>query len=258
MNKTLIWWRALCIVSIVNIIVWAWVFWLQSNIHNISYLQPALSGIYVAVCAFRSFFPRIDLERYCLHDTPLSSIVLGRSAATLAEICFSIQCALIIYNLGLLIDSDWVTMVAYSVVPIVVIAQFFCWYATLTLNHFWHGMEESAWVVMIALAASCFVMGYQALDGGYQLLMVVGLISCIGSLYIMLCVDIPMYFSRKKHGIHSGNEYLNISQGLSDAIQRRVHTHDWLIWKKEVLWITSYFTVGVWLSISMMLINFSV
>jgi len=40
----------------------------------------------VFVCAYRSILPRIDLERYCLFDTPWSNVVLGRSAATIAEV----------------------------------------------------------------------------------------------------------------------------------------------------------------------------
>src|SRR5262249_15867847 len=44
-------------------------------------LQLLLSGVFVAVCAFRSIVPRVDLERQCLWNTPLSSIFLGRTVA---------------------------------------------------------------------------------------------------------------------------------------------------------------------------------
>ena len=37
---------------------------------------------------------------------------------------------------------------------------------------------------------------------------------------------------------------------------RRVPTSDWAIWRHEVIWISTYFTVGVWLSISMMFVQF--
>lgn len=53
----------------------------------------ARSGIYAAaytyVCAFRSLWPRQDVEKVCLFDNPvMSGAVLGRSLATVAEICF--------------------------------------------------------------------------------------------------------------------------------------------------------------------------
>lgn len=258
MNRTYIWWKFLCITAVINILVWLTAIWLHSDMQSFSYSQPILSGIYVMVCAFRSFYPRIDLERYCLFDTPLSSIALGRTCATIAEICFSIQCALLIYDLGVLLNSPVITTIAYTIVPIIVLAQVFCWYAALTLNHIWHGIEESAWVIMVLLAAGCFLTGFTLLDGVYKILMSIGLISCLGSAYIMLFIDIPMYFSRQENNSKSGIKYLTIKDGIQDALSRRVQTSDWEVWKKEAVWITSYFTFGVWLSIGMVFINFSV
>jgi len=258
MNKTYIWWKFLCFTAVINILVWLVAIWMHSDMQSFSYAQPILSGIYVMICAFRSFYPRIDLERYCLIDTPLSSVVLGRSFATIAEICFSIQCALLIYDLGILLESTTIIYIAYTIVPIIVIAQACCWYATLTLKHIWHAMEEFAWVVMVLLAAICFMTGFAMLDGVYKVLMGIGLLSCLGSAYIMLFIDIPMYFSRNKDGSKSGTKYLSCEEGMRDALNRRVQTNDWKVWRKEALWITPYFTFGVWLSIGMVLVNFNI
>ena len=257
MNTTYIWWKFLCFTAVINIFIWVAAIWMHSDVQGFSYSQPILSGIYVMVCAFRSFYPRIDLERYCLFDTPISSVALGRTLATIAEICFSIQIALLIYDLGVLLDSSTILYTSYVIVPIIVFAQISCWYAALTLNHLWHGVEESAWVVMLLLAAGCFVAGFTTLEGVYRALMGIGLLSCIGSAYIMLFIDIPMYFSRKKNGSESGIKYLTIEEGIQDAVSRRVQTSDWDIWKKEAIWITPYFTVGVWLSIGMAVVNFN-
>ena len=257
MNYTYVWWKFLCIIAVTNILIWMGAIWLQSDTQDFSYSQPVLSGIYVMICAFRSFYPRIDLERYCLFDNPLSSVVLGRSFATIAEICFSIQCALLIYDLGLLLNSTAIIFTSYAIVPIIVLAQAFCWYATLTLKHFWHAMEEFTWVFMVTLAAMCFYAGFTELEGFYKVLMGLGLISCIGGAYIMLFLDIPMYFTRNNNGSKSGTQYLTFFEGIRDASTRRVQTNDWQLWKKEALWITPYFTFGVWLSIGMVMINFS-
>ena len=258
MNRTYTWWKFLCFIAVINILAWFVAISMYSDIQSFSYSQPILSGIYVIVCAFRSFYPRIDLERYCLFDTPVSSVVLGRTCATIAEICFSIQCALLIFDLGILLDTPAITFIAYAIVPIIVLAQACCWYAALTLNHFWHGMEELAWVLMVLLAGGCFLTGFIMLSGIYQVLMGIGLLSCIGSAYIMLFLDIPMYFSRKEEGSRLGTKYLTIGQGIHDALSRRVQTSDWEVWKKEALWITPYFTFGAWLSIAMVLVNFNV
>jgi hypothetical protein len=52
-------------------------------------LMLFLSAAYVFACAFRSFLPRADIQRICLFDTWLSSVTVGRSVATVAEICFT-------------------------------------------------------------------------------------------------------------------------------------------------------------------------
>ena len=42
-------------------------------------LMLFLCAAYVFGCAFRSFLPRADVQRICLFDTWLSSVVIGRS-----------------------------------------------------------------------------------------------------------------------------------------------------------------------------------
>jgi hypothetical protein len=256
-DRTYLWWRFLCLTAAINVVVWLWAIYNYSKTGNFAYAQPILSGVYVLICAFRSFYPRIDLERYCLFDTPLSSVVLGRTCATIAEICFSIQCAIVIYDLGAYLQSPTISFIAYLIVPIIVLAQGFCWYAALTLQHIWHGVEEFAWIIMILLATFCFFNGFIALTGMYKLVMFIAITACLGSAYIMLFIDIPMYLSRQREELQAGRSFLTIGDGFRDALSRRVHTDDWSIWKKEAIWITTYFTFGVWLSISMVLVDFN-
>ncbi len=68
-QKTLIWWRILCSLAVLNLLLWGVLS--QAVDTSLSYVRwhLILSGIYTAVCAFRSFLPRIDLERYCLVDS---------------------------------------------------------------------------------------------------------------------------------------------------------------------------------------------
>jgi len=54
-----------------------------------------LSAVYVFGCAFRSLLPRADVERICLFNTWLSNVLIGRSVATLAELCFAVQWVII-------------------------------------------------------------------------------------------------------------------------------------------------------------------
>jgi len=65
-----------------------------------------LCAIYVFGCAFRSVLPRADVQRICLFDTWLSSVLIGRSVATLAELCFALQWAIVLRELAKITHSD--------------------------------------------------------------------------------------------------------------------------------------------------------
>ncbi len=55
-----------------------------------------LCAAYVFGCAFRSFLPRADVQRICLFDHWTSSVAVGRSVATIAEVCFVAQWAIML------------------------------------------------------------------------------------------------------------------------------------------------------------------
>src|SRR6266550_7306096 len=124
------WWGLLTAVSGANIAGW---FLLYRQLHE----QPtgslgSTSGIelmlilcaaYVFGCAFRSLLPRADVQRICLFDTWLSSVVVGRSVATVAEVCFAMQWAIVLRQLGRLTQSDAVQRIARLVVPFIVTAE---------------------------------------------------------------------------------------------------------------------------------------
>jgi hypothetical protein len=88
------WWVLLCVVSAVNVCAWvvcaAVLRRRQSlmapDVYAMRRLQLWLSAGYVLGCGFRSVLPVYDVPRLCLFDTWLSSVVVGRSVATFAEL----------------------------------------------------------------------------------------------------------------------------------------------------------------------------
>ena len=52
-----------------------------------------------------------------------------RSVATVAELCFAAQWALILHQLGAMTGADTTLNVAWLIVPLIVIAECFSWYA---------------------------------------------------------------------------------------------------------------------------------
>ncbi|HYP70113.1 MAG TPA: hypothetical protein VEP93_04470, partial [Variovorax sp.] len=137
-------------------------------------LQLALSGVYVLVCAYRSMFPRVDLERLVVVDTRLSSIFLGRAAATVAEICFALQLGLLVHQLGVHAGMPWVQSAAWAVPVFMVVAQGFCWHSVLTLNHITQAVESSLWAAGFSWMAA--LLGAIALEssGWVQALAIFG------------------------------------------------------------------------------------
>ena len=101
------WWLALIGVSLVNICAWvlAGVLPVRRAVADPALAtrrrQLLLSAPFVFGCAFRSVFPRADVQRICVVDSWLSSVAVGRTVATIAEVCFAAQCALLLRVLAL-------------------------------------------------------------------------------------------------------------------------------------------------------------
>ena len=250
-DKTIIWWRILCGVAVLNILLFV------LTACSVSVASPyvrwhlILSGIYTAVCAYRSFWPRIGVERYCLVDAMRSSMVFGRTAATVAEVSFAIQIALILDEMGGLAGLSWVQSMAVPVVLLLALAQLFCWWSVLTLNHAGHAIEESIWGLTFACVG--FGLGFCApeLNGTWQTVALVSTAFCAGYVLFMVSIDVPMYVRRWRNGRANGEPRLGFSAGWSDALNRRVVTRDWEIWKREAPWLTGYFSCAVWVSLAM-------
>src|ERR1700722_5022334 len=166
------WWSLLTLVSGANIAVW---FLLYRQLHE----QPtgglgSASGIqsmlllcaaYVFGCAFRSFLPRADVQRICLFDTWLSSVVVGRSVATVAEVCFAAQWAIVLYDLGTTTGADATLSAAGVVLPLILIAECFSWYAVVTTNYLGSAVENSLWAVAFLAIAIGLGRLLPAFDG---------------------------------------------------------------------------------------------
>src|SRR6185503_19285533 len=97
------WWGQLGAIAALNIGLWIYsarvIARKRSSMSSEGYsarrLQLIVSAGYVFGCAFRSFFPVFDVPRITLVDSWVSSAMVGRSVATVAELCFAIQWALL-------------------------------------------------------------------------------------------------------------------------------------------------------------------
>ena len=63
--------------------------------------------------------------------------------------------------------------------------------------------------------------------------------------------DVPMYWSRWVTDEERGRHYLSIAQGLLDITRHQVVSYRWQDWTSEIAWMSLYFSVAVWVSISL-------
>ena len=252
------WWGLLTLVSGANIAVW---FVLYRQLHD----QPTgrlgstsaielmllLCAAYVFGCAFRSFLPRADVQRICLFDTWLSSVVVGRSVATVAEICFAAQWAIILHQLGTMTGADTTLNAAWLIVPLILIAECFSWYAVLTTKYWGNAIENSIWAVAFFIVGIGLCRLLPEFDGEVRVILAVAITGIAGYLAFLVTVDVPMYLSRWRARVADGSRHLRPLEGLRDVSTRWIVTHDLAEWKGEIAWMSLYFSAAVWASLAL-------
>jgi hypothetical protein len=210
-----------------------------------------LSAVYVFGCAFRSFFPVYDIPRIGVVDSWLSSVMVGRTVATFAELCFVAQWALMLREISRAAGSAIGIVTSAALVPLIAIAETCSWYSVLTTSNIGHVAEESIWGICVALLVVSLATILPRSTAARRPLI---LACCVaGSIYVayMFLVDVPMYWSRWIADEVSGRHYMSIAQGAHDASVRWVVSHRWQDWKNEVVWMSLYFSVAVWISMAL-------
>jgi hypothetical protein len=258
-SGVLAWWTGLCVVSAINIWVWrlsaAALARQRADTFSAAYVfqrrQLALCAVYVLGCAFRAILPRADVQRFGLVDSWVSSVMMGRTVATVAELCFAAQWALLLYEIARNTNRRFAMAVSWLVVPLIAIAEICSWYAVLTTAYIGNAIEESIWALAATLIVVSFLtLGSRSLAG--LLPLKAAALAC-GLCYVgfMCAVDIPMYVSRWLEDEASGRQYLSLGQGIEDVGSRRIVTFAWDQWHAEIPWMSLYFTVGVWCSLAL-------
>ncbi len=214
-------------------------------------LMLLLCAAYVFGCAFRSFLPRADVQRICLFDTWLSSVVVGRSVATVAEICFAAQWALILHQLGTMTGADTTLNVAWVIVPLILIAECFSWYAVLTTHYLGNAIENSIWAVAFFVVGIGLCRLLPEFDGLVRVVLAGAIVGIAGYLAFLMTVDVPMYLSRWRAKVADGGKHLGPLEGLRDVSTRWIVTHDLAEWKDEIAWMSLYFSAAVWASLAL-------
>ena len=257
-NPVVRWWGFLSLVSAANIAIW---FALYRQFHEQSNgsfsntsgigLMMLLCAAYVFGCAFRSVLPRADVQRICLFDHWLSSVMVGRTVATVAEVCFAAQWAIILHQLGTMTGADTTVTIAWIIVPLIVIAECFSWYAVLTTHYLCNAIENSIWAVVFFLVGIALCRLLPEFHGPVRWALIVAIVGIAAFLAFLMTIDVPMYLNRWRANLAAGGTLLHPLDGLRDVSRRWVVTHDIAEWREEIAWMSLYFSMAVWSSLAL-------
>ena len=255
-NPVAIWWSFLILVSAGNIalLVRLHFHFRQTGLRRRAGAFAAeplllLCAAYVVGCAFRSVLPRADVQRICLFDTWLSSVFVGRSVATVAELCFIIQWAIVLRALAQVANTDTARNISKAIVPVVALAEACSWYAVITTNYLGNVLENSLWTAAFLLIAIALLDLLNWYRGAVKLALIAAAAGVAGYVAFMCTMDVPMYFVRWQADLAAGRQFLGFFSGLHDVATRWVVTHDATRWDGEIIWMSLYFSAAVWMSL---------
>src|SRR5258708_9952678 len=256
-NPLAIWWGFLLLVGAGNV---AALLRLRARFRGGRSDKPAgmfieplllLCAVHVLGCACRSVLPRADVQRICLFDTWLSSVLVGRSVATVAELCFAMQWAIVLAALGKVANSDTAKNFSKAIVPMIVLAEICSWYAVITTNFLGNVLENSLWTATFLLIDVALSRLVPRFGGPAQLAIAAAAGGIAAYVVFMGTVDVPMYFGRWQADLASGKDFFGLVAGLHDLATRWVVARDIASWRDEIAWMSLYFSTAVWASLAL-------
>src|SRR5262249_19292443 len=137
------------------------------------------------------------------------------------------------------------------VIPLILIAECFSWYAVLTTNYLGNAIENSIWAVAFSAVGLGLCRLLPDFDGPVRAVLAVAILGIAGYLAFLMLIDVPMYLRRWRAKVADGGRHLGPLEGLRDVSTRWVVTHDLAEWKDEIPWMSLYFSAAVWASLAL-------
>ena len=160
--------------------------------------------------------------RFSAAGLGLSCVVIGRSVATVAEVSFAAQWAMVLSLLGGMAGVDEASTAAWVIVPLIVVAQCCSWYGVVTTNYLANAIENSIWAVAFLAVGISLCWLLPEFEGVARLMLVVAIAGIAAYLAFLTLVDVPMYLSRWQGGLAGGGYARLIVPGELYGQARRV------------------------------------
>jgi hypothetical protein len=248
-TEVLLWWISMSTIGLMNILLWVLLVKKQSLTSWIF-----SGGLYIIGCASRCFTPRSDIDRIVMFDNFFSSIFVGRTIATVAELGFIAQWAIVLHLVGEAVSDKKILFVSKIIFPMIFIAEIFSWYASLTTNAIGSIFEESLWGVaflFISFATLAFNKHLIPRIKPWAYVFTLGLIIYV---IYMFAVDVPFYFSKWEAGIVYDKTHDSLETGILNMMGQWRVSRQTKDWQYEFIWQGLYFSFGAWTSLLLNLI----
>ena len=252
-----LWWGGLCCITVFNLFLLSMAYrMLQQQLPSMGEAlanwrtwQFRLASIYTIGCGFRAVLPRGDLRRIVLFDSWISSIAIGRTVATIAELSFVAQWCFLLHEAGKNTGHKIILAIAKWPFILIFIAECFSWYACTSTNYLGTAIEESLWAIAASLTVYGFYLARPYYKAEQRTFLKQGMLAGIGYVVYMLCVDIPAYISNWQAAEAAGKTYKTVIQGVVEVCTMWRSTQIYSDWEYEMIWMSLYFSVAVWGSI---------
>lgn len=260
----------MCIISAVNVLAYMAALlrrkpFADALLRRYQIRLQALAAPMVAVAAWRCVFPTCYLQRYTWYGSWPCSILLGRCLATVAEVAWVAQLALAMAFVDKSLPgggSRFVPLMAWGMVLSICCAEVASDFATITTNGLGYFLEESLWGVSFSLFAP---------TNAWLLLRVLKLprasarVGCCNAVFFTLTASavsfgylvwqwglhVPQEWRQWREQVEAGHVFYGFWDGLKNAASERNVTHAYDIWGPSLVWLTGYFSAGVWSSIAL-------
>ena len=232
--------------------------------------------IYTLVCTIRSIWLKKPIQQICFNNFFLSTPFIGRFISTIAELSFASQITIFVKFISnqlhsLLKIKKPSFYYINCLIPIIYIAQTFCWLACITKFHLWNAVEESLWTIFAFILLIHFYKLYKIIPKNsknkkvnkIKNILFTKIIFVIFYILFMIFIDIPTYFKRFIDSDFNKQSNITISEFISNFYQKhsdfipklfqlfkcKIISKDFDDWKDNIAFFTGYFSIAVWASI---------
>ena len=184
-------------------------------------------------------------------DSWFSAVAVGRTVAMIAELCFAAQCALLLRVLALETRKPVALAISRVMVPLIAMAEIFSWYSVITTNYIGNTLEESSWATVAALLIVGLAIVRPRLQGSLRAFAGQAIWIIAGYFVVLPRSTCRCTSAAGAADSAAGAHYFSFADGIRDAATRWVVTMRIEDWRWEMLWMSLYFSFGVWISVSL-------